>query len=85
MRLDLDLSDAQYERLQSLAASDGMSIEEYVLGRVLQLTNVEQLKAFLEPRRAAAERGEVYDGPTAIDKLLAELNEQPEGHQGEQH
>ena len=39
---------------------------------------LEQLKAFLAPRIAEAERGEVYDGPTAMDNLLAELNEQPE-------
>jgi hypothetical protein len=39
---------------------------------------LEQLKTFLAPRIAQAERGEVHDGPTAIDHLLAELNGQPE-------
>jgi uncharacterized protein (DUF1778 family) len=62
MRLSIEVTDEQHQRLKAVAALRGQSIKDYVLERVLPeiLTGDEnqalhQLEAFLEPRIKAAQ------------------------------
>lgn len=69
MRLSIEITPKQHQRLKAVAALGGKSIKEYVLERVLpsfyeteSLSDTEalhQLEAFLQPRIEAAQRGEV--------------------------
>ena len=62
MRLSLEVTPEQHQRLKAVAALRGQSIKDYVLDRVLPETPTEdesealrQLEAFLEPRIHAAQ------------------------------
>ena len=62
MRLSLEVTPEQHQRLKAVAALRGQSIKDYVLERVLPETPTEdegealrQLEAFLEPRVQAAQ------------------------------
>lgn len=57
MRLSIEVSPEQHQRLKAVAALSGQSIKDYVLDRVLpDITSeskeqaLHQLEAFLEPR-----------------------------------
>lgn len=60
-QITIDVTPEQHERLKEVAHSAGKSVEEYVLGRVLdsETNAMAELESFLEPRIAAAKRGEV--------------------------
>jgi len=60
MRLSLEVTPEQHQRLKAVAALRGQTIKDYVLNRVLPETPTDdenealrQLEAFLEPRIAA--------------------------------
>ncbi len=60
MRLSIEVSPEQHQRLKAVAALSGKSIKAYVLERVLPDTQTEndsealhQLEAFLKPRMMA--------------------------------
>lgn len=77
MQISIHLSASQYQLIARLAAKREMSIELFVLERALALTAEEQaameeLKAYLAPRLAEAERGEFYEG--TMDDILAEIH-----------
>jgi Antitoxin ParD len=62
MRLSIDVTDEQHQRLKAVAALRGQSIKDYVLDRVLPEISktdedeaLSQLEAFLEPRIKAAQ------------------------------
>jgi hypothetical protein len=60
MRLSVEVTPEQHQRLKAVAALQGKSLKDYVLDRVLPWTTAEQqalteLEAFLEPRIKAAE------------------------------
>ena len=66
MRLSLEVTPEQHQRLKAVAALRGQSIKDYILNRVLPETPTEdedealrQLEAFLEPRIKAAQAGVV--------------------------
>ncbi|MBK8815405.1 MAG: antitoxin [Methylococcaceae bacterium] len=71
MRLSIEVTQEQHQRLKAVSALRGQSIKDYVLERVFQPlpeTNptdtedaLRQLEAFLKPRLAAAEHGEIVD------------------------
>ncbi|MDD2760662.1 MAG: antitoxin [Methylomonas sp.] len=53
MRLSIEVTPEQHQRLKAVAAIKGQSIKDYVLDRVLPDEDDEalrQLEAFLEPR-----------------------------------
>ena len=53
MRLSIEVTPEQHQRLKAIAAIHGQSIKDYVLDRVLPDEDDEalrQLEAFLEPR-----------------------------------
>jgi hypothetical protein len=59
MRLSIEITPEQHQRLKAIAALQGRSMKDYVLARVLDDTEdnaaLSQLEAFLEPRIAAAQ------------------------------
>lgn len=64
MRLSIEVTPEQHQKLKAIAALSGQSIKDYVLERILpNLTAAEetdalrQLEAFLEPRIEAAQNG----------------------------
>ncbi len=85
MRLSIEVTPEQHQRLKAVSALRGQSIKDYVLERVFQPvpeTNAKdteealrQLEAFLLPRIDAAKQGEL------TDKSVLEIFE--ESHQEE--
>jgi hypothetical protein len=68
MRLSIDVTPEQHQRLKAVAALSGQTIKEYVLSHVLPETAtiseaeaLSKLEAFLEPRIKAAESGNVVN------------------------
>jgi hypothetical protein len=71
MRLSIEITQEQHQRLKAISALRGQSIKDYVLERVFQplaeinTANEEealrQLEAFLQPRVEAAEQGLVVN------------------------
>lgn len=71
MRLSIEVSQDQHQRLKAVSALRGQSIKDYVLERVFQPlpeTNsadaneaMRQLEAFLKPHIDAAEQGKIVD------------------------
>lgn len=69
-QITIDVTPEQHERLREVASTSGKSVEEYVLDRILPREDegLAELEAFLEPRIAAAKRGEV-SSRSAMDVL----------------
>ena len=66
MRLSLEVTPEQHQRLKAVAALRGQTIKDYVLNRVLPETPTDdenealrQLEAFLEPRILAVQENVV--------------------------
>ena len=65
-RLSIEISEREHQRIKALAALSGVSIKDYILERTLaddkanasETQALAQLQKLLEPRVAAAERGE---------------------------
>jgi uncharacterized protein (DUF1778 family) len=61
MRLSIEVTSDQHKRLKAAAALQGESIKDYVLKRTLpnenELTALQALEEFLEPRIEAAKNG----------------------------
>ncbi len=74
MRLSIEVTPEQHQRLKAIAALSGKTIRDYVLDRVLDADMTEnealkQLEDFLKPRIEAAKRGDFsskdFDGVIA--------------------
>lgn len=62
MRLSIDVTAEQHQKIKAVSALSGQSIKEYVLERVLPSDkSMQALDDFLEPRIIAAERGMVVE------------------------
>jgi len=64
MRLSLDITQEQHQKLKVVAALSGQTMKDYVLTRVFSETSAQeesealrQLEAFLEPRIEEARQG----------------------------
>jgi hypothetical protein len=74
MRLSIDITPEQHQRLKAIAALQGQSMKDYVLNRVFPDTPetaeeseaLRQLEAFLEPRIKAAQGETVNKSVTQI-------------------
>jgi Antitoxin ParD len=85
MRLSIEVTQEQHQRLKAVSALRGQSIKDYVLERVFQPLPesnangteeaLRQLEAFLQPRIDAARQGDI------IEKSVLEIFE--ETHQEE--
>ena len=62
MRLSIEISPEQHQRLKASAALNGQSIKDFVLSRTLpdarKQAVLEELESFLKPRLLAAKNGE---------------------------
>ena len=82
-RLSIEVSPEQHQRLKAIAALHGQSIKEYVLQRALpdlpgmddlsEEEALQRLEAFLQPRLAEAERGELSE--RSVEEIFAEVRE----------
>jgi len=79
MRLSIDVTPEQHQRLKASAALQGQSIKEYVLKRTLPDNNeaaaLNELESFLAPRVQAANEGQTSS--KSVDDIFDEvLNEE---------
>ena len=78
MRLSIEISPEQHQRLKASAALNGQSIKDFVLSRTLpdvgQQTALKELESFLKPRLVAAKRGEFSN--KSLDDIFDELEKE---------
>lgn len=80
MRLSIEITEEQYEELETSAALEGKSIQEYVLKCALSNgggKTLEDLVDFLRPRVEAAKRGERCN--QTVREIFDEVMEEIEG------
>ena len=74
MRLSIEITQEQHQKLKALAALQGKSIKDYVLERTLPANDQEaalrELEDFLKPRLEAAKRGKWSE--QTVDEIVAE-------------
>jgi hypothetical protein len=74
MRLSIEVTPAQHQRLKAAAALQGKSIKDYVLERTLpdgdEESALKALETFLAPRIHAAEQGN--HASRTVDEIFAE-------------
>ncbi len=79
MRLSIEISPEEHQRLKAAAALKGQSIKDYVLERTLpnadEQAALRELESFLEPRIEAAKRGEF--SKKSVDDIFDEAD--PDG------
>jgi len=75
MRLSIEVTPEQHQRLKASAALQGQSIKEYVLKRTLPDNNeaaaLHELESFLAPRIQAANEGQVSS--KSVDDIFDEV------------
>jgi len=75
MRLSIEISPEQHQRLKASAALQGQSIKDYVLERTLpdsgEQTALQELEVFLKPRIEAANRGDFSS--KSVDDIFNEV------------
>jgi predicted DNA-binding protein len=84
MRLSIEVTQEQHQRLKAISALRGQSIKDYVLERVFQpLPEVDaanedealrQLEAFLKPRVEAAEQGVIVN--KSVQQIFEETHQE---------
>jgi dephospho-CoA kinase len=80
MRLSIEVTPEQHQRLKAVAALRGQSIKDYVLDRVLPETPaaeddeaLRQLEEFLEPRLKAAQRAVIHK---SVEQIFEETHKE---------
>lgn len=84
MRLSIEVTQEQHQRLKAVSALRGQSIKDYVLERVFQplsdgVTNdteeaLRQLESFLQPRLIAAKEGKFSD--QSVSEIFEEVHQE---------
>jgi hypothetical protein len=78
MRLSIEVSPEQHQRLKASAALKGQSIKEYVLSRTLPAADeqaaLQELEDFLRPRLAAAKQGDFSS--KSVDDIFDEVEQE---------
>lgn len=79
-RLSIEISEQQHQQIKAMAAISGLSIKDYILEKTLtlqeepcsdeELEAFKKLEEFLEPRIAAAKRGEFTE--VSMEEIIAE-------------
>ena len=79
MRLSIEVTPEQHQRLKAVAALSGKSIKTYVLERVLPDTQagdddkaLSQLESFLEPRLKAAHGATIHK---SVEQIFEETHQ----------
>jgi len=78
MRLSIEVTPEQHQRLKAVAALRGQSIKDYVLDRMLPETPAEDealrhLESFLEPRIKAAQEAVVHK---SVEQIFEETHKE---------
>ncbi len=86
-RLSIELTPEQHQQLKAIAALHGQTLKDYILERTLpdlpqneslsEEETLQRLEAFLKPRIAEAERGEVVEG--SVEQIFAAVRQNPDG------
>ena len=78
MRLSIEVSPEQHQRLKASAALKGQSIKESVLSRTLPAADeqaaLQELEDFLRPRLAAAKQGDFSS--KSVDDIFDEVEQE---------
>ena len=78
MRLSIEISTSQHQRLKAAAALQGQSIKDYVLKRTLpnpeERIALQRLEDFLKPRIEAINRGQY--STKSVDDIFNEVLEE---------
>ena len=78
MRLSIEISPEQHQRLKASAALQGKSIKDYVLDRTLpdsdEQSALQELEGFLKPRIEAAKQGEFSS--KSVDAIFEEVEQE---------
>jgi hypothetical protein len=78
MRLSIEITPEQHQRLKATAALQGKSIKDYVLDRTLpdsdEQTALQELEGFLKPRIEAARKGDFSS--KSIDDIFDEVEQE---------
>jgi len=78
MRLSIEISPEQHQRLKASAALKGQSIKDYVLDRTLpdsdEQTALQELEGFLKPRIKAAKDGDFSS--KSVDDIFNEVEQE---------
>ena len=78
MRLSIEVSPEQHQRLKASAALKGQSIKEYVLSRTLPAEDeqaaLQELEGFLRPRLAAAKQDDFSS--KSVDDIFDEVEQE---------
>ncbi|MCU7919275.1 MAG: DUF1778 domain-containing protein [Candidatus Thiodiazotropha sp. (ex Dulcina madagascariensis)] len=78
MRLSIEITQEQHQRLKAAAALQGKSIKNYVLERTLpdleEQAALQELETFLKPRIEAAKRGEF--STKSVDSIFDEVEQE---------
>lgn len=78
MRLSIEVSPEQHQRLKASAALKGQSIKDYVLSRTLPAADeqaaLQELEDFLRPRLAAAKQGDFSS--KSVDDIFDEVEQE---------
>ncbi len=78
MRLSIEISPEEHQRLKAAAALQGKSIKDYVLERTLpdsqEKAALQKLESFLKPRIDAAMNGE--RSSLSVDEIFDEIENQ---------
>ena len=76
MRLSIEISPEEHQRLKAAAALKGQSIKDYVLERTLPSADeqavLRELESFLEPRVEVANRGDF--SKKSVDDIFDEVD-----------
>ncbi len=83
MRLSIEISPEEHQRLKAAAALQGKSIKDYVLERTLpdsqEKAALQKLESFLKPRIDAAMNGE--RSSLSVDEIFDEVENQSQPSQ----
>lgn len=78
MRLSIEISPEQHQRLKASAALQGQSIKDYVLSKTLpdsdEQAALQELEGFLKPRIEAANKGEFSS--KSVDDIFDEVEQE---------
>lgn len=78
MRLSIEISSEQHQRLKASAALQGKSIKDYVLDRTLpdsdEQSALQELEGFLKPRIEAARKGDYSS--KSFDAIFDEVEQE---------
>jgi hypothetical protein len=75
-RITIDVTAEEHQKLKALAALQGLTIKDYVLGRIIRVTPSDEEVALEELHELLKERLENYEKTGPSQRTVAEIFEQ---------